>query len=282
MQHPGVLYLVATPIGNLGDFSARAIETLNAVDEILAEDTRRSLILLQHYGIKKRVQAFHEHNEKEKALSLVANMQRGASYALISDAGTPLICDPGFALVRLLHQHHIKVVPIPGPCSIITALCASGLPTDRFVFEGFLNAKNTTRKAELLQLQHETRTMIFFEVPHRILDSLQSLIEAFGALRMATLVRELTKRFETIYYGTLEEILNFVRESEKQQRGEFVLLVAGSLIEKGQVGSLSPEDIRILSILLKKLSLKEAVSITAEITGSSRNQLYEQALKFCE
>ncbi|HRA42445.1 MAG TPA: 16S rRNA (cytidine(1402)-2'-O)-methyltransferase, partial [Gammaproteobacteria bacterium] len=224
---PGKLYIVATPIGHLGDISLRAIDTLKVVDRIAAEDTRHSLGLLKHLGIEKPLVALHEHNEREQAEKLLAFVEDGHALALISDAGTPLISDPGYHLVQLAHQLGIQVVPIPGPCSIITALSASGLPTDRFVFEGFLSAKATARRKQLEKLATETRTLIFFEAPHRILETVAAMQACFGEQRLAVVARELTKTFETIRMGTLSELEAWMKSDAMQQRGEFVVLVAG-------------------------------------------------------
>ncbi len=279
MVKQGVVYIVATPIGHLGDLTERAVSVLKEVDYILVEDTRHSLPLLKRLGILKPLIALHDHNEKNKAEALVLEVQKGVTFALISDAGTPLICDPGYYFVRLLHQHGIKVIPIPGPCSIITALSVSGLPTDRFVFEGFLQAKATARRTQLQQLVDESRTLIFFEVPHRILSSLQTLIDVFGGEREALVARELTKMFESIFLGTLATQLDRIRTDPNQQKGEFVLVIAGAIPKSIEAG-LTVEHEHILKVLLTALPLKQAVTLAAKITGIGRNLLYERALKF--
>lgn len=276
---PGVLYIVATPIGNLGDTTARAIEILRGVDRIAAEDTRHSLRLLKHLGIEKPLVALHEHNEREQALKLLAFVQQGQSLALISDAGTPLISDPGYHIVQLAHQLDIQVVPVPGPCSIIAALSASGLPTDRFAFEGFLSPKATARLKQLEKLAFETRTLIFFEAPHRILETLDAMQSCFGAGRMVVVARELTKTFETIRLGALSELLVWIKSDPMQQRGEFVILVAGAILETNQE-TIPAESLQVLKILLAELSVKQASSLAAKITGVSKKLLYDAALKY--
>jgi 16S rRNA (cytidine1402-2'-O)-methyltransferase len=276
---PGRLYIVATPIGHLGDITLRAIEILREVDRIAAEDTRHSLGLLKHLGIEKPLVALHEHNEREQAEKLLAWVREGHTLALISDAGTPLISDPGYHLVQSAHQLGIQVVPIPGSCSIIAALSAGGLPTDRFVFEGFLSAKATARRKQLEKLATETRTLIFFEAPHRILDTLEAMQACFGEQRLAVVARELTKTFETIRRGTLSELEVWMKSDPMQQRGEFVVLVAGQMREPIK-DAISPESHQVLKILLSELSVKQAATLAAKITGIKKGLLYEMALKY--
>lgn len=276
---PGVLYIVATPIGHLGDITLRAIEILRGVDRIAAEDTRHSIRLLKHLGIEKPMVALHEHNEREQALKLLAFVQQGHSLALISDAGTPLISDPGYHIVQLAHQLGIQVVPVPGSCSIIAALSASGLPTDRFVFEGFLSSKSTARQKQLEKLATETRTLIFFEAPHRILETLEALQNSFGGERLAVIARELTKTFETIRLGALSALLTWIKADAMQQRGEFVILVAGLKLDPSQE-AVSIEALSVLKILLTELSVKQAAGLAAKITGVSKGLLYDAALKY--
>lgn len=271
------IYIVATPIGNLGDISQRAITTLQQVDLIAAEDTRHSKPLLNHLGIDTQLIALHEHNEREQAEHLIEKVKQGTSLALISDAGTPLISDPGYHLVRMAHASGVKVVPIPGASALICALSASGLATDRFCFEGFLAAKEQARLQQLQKLLNETRTLVFYEAPHRILATLTSMAEVFGMEREVTIARELTKQFETIFSGNFAEILKFVQCDSNQQRGEFVIMVAGAP-EKTASSGLSDADLNILKILLKELSVKQASVIAAEITGASKNVLYDAAL----
>ncbi len=273
----GKIYVVATPIGNLGDMPARGIEVLKSVDLILAEDTRHSMPLLQHFHIPTRCIAFHEHNEKRMAERLCQQVLAGESLAIISDAGVPLISDPGFSLVKLAHELHIRVEPIPGACAAITGLSASGLPTDRFSFEGFLPAKSSGRKKVLQALLQEPRTMIFYESPRRVLDTLADMVEIFGATREAAFARELTKLFETIRKAPLSDLLAFVQQDENQRKGEIVLLLEGqkAVIENDEV-SLSRHE--ILKNLMKELPLKQAVSLASTLTGEKKNKVYEKAL----
>ena len=280
-QNSGILYIVATPIGNLGDISQRAIETLKQVDVIAAEDTRHSGRLLQHFVISTPAIAVHEHNETKVSADLVKRLQQGESIALISDAGTPLISDPGYHLIRMAGDAGITVIPIPGACAAITALSASGLPSDRFSFEGFLPAKSTARRTMLQKLTQETGTLIFYETPHRIVESLSDMAAMFGAEREAVMARELTKKFETIKRAPLAELLDFVKADNDQQKGEFVILIHGAE-KQPDTGEDVHELQRILKILLEKVSLKEAVTIAVEITGLKKNQVYEQAVALKE
>lgn len=276
-NHSGTLYIVATPIGNLKDISQRAIEILHNVACIAAEDTRHSKQLLQHLAITTPLISLHEHNEETRANQLINRLQQGESIALISDAGTPLISDPGYILVKEVKKADIPVVPIPGPCALIAALSVSGLPTDRFIFEGFLPSKAKLRKERLETLQSESRTLIFYEAPHRILESLQAMQEVFGPDRQMVLARELTKLFETIRSGTINEIVDWVMKDENQQRGEIIVLVEGAQIPSAEEISVVSHD-KILMALLEDLPLKQAVEIAAKITGQRKNDLYEQAL----
>jgi 16S rRNA (cytidine1402-2'-O)-methyltransferase len=272
----GTLYIVATPIGNLQDITLRAIEILKTVDLIAAEDTRHSASLLQQFAIAKPLLSLHEHNETERIAQLLHQLQKGQSIALISDAGTPLISDPGYLLVRQARMQGIKVEPIPGACAAIAALSASGLPADRFTFEGFLPVKSQARLQRLTPLKSESRTMIFYEAPHRILSLLQDLHKIFGDEREVVLARELTKMFETIRLGKLKEMIEWVESDANQQRGEIVLLVSGSH-EKNVEESLSVEV--ILKELLVELPLKKAVEIAVRLTGEKKNAVYEKALE---
>lgn len=268
------LYVVATPIGNLEDFSARAIETLQNVDQIAAEDTRHSQKLLKHFGITTPLISLHDHNETISSKILLDSLKKNQSIALISDAGTPLINDPGYRLVKLVRQHGIPVIPIPGPCALITALCASGLASDRFIFEGFLPGKNIARQKKLLEFLYETRTIIFYEAPHRILELIDDMLVVFGPKRYVVLARELTKTFETIHGDNLETMKNWLNSDKNQQKGEFVVLVEGAEY-------LSPDEIdtqRILEILLDELPIKQATALAAKITHEKKNKLYALAL----
>ena len=276
----GTLYIVATPIGNLRDITLRAIEILKTVKKIAAEDTRHSLSLLQHLAINTPMMALHEHNELEKSDELLSELQNGQSIALISDAGTPLINDPGYILVRKAREQGIKVVPIPGACALIAALCASGLPTDRFVYEGFLPAKTKARIQHLETVAFETRTLIFYETPHRILDCLKDMEKTLGGERRVVIARELTKLHETITDGTLTELVAWVSDDKNQQRGEIVLMVAGS--SKTIKQSDSPETDKILKVLLTELPLKQAVDLATKILDKRKNELYDRALEIKE
>ncbi len=270
------LYIVATPIGNLSDLSARAIEVLQTVDVIAAEDTRHSGHLLQHYAISTPKISLHEHNEQQRSEVLLARLQQGESIALISDAGTPLISDPGYRLVSLAREHHIKVVPIPGCCALVAALSASGLASDRFSFEGFLPPKQGARKQALEALAAESRTMIFYESPRRLQATLSDMQLVFGADRAACLARELTKLHEIIMTKPLAELQAWVSNDSNQQRGECVILVEGC---HQQQDADEAEVNRVLSLLLIDLPVKRAAAITAELLSVSKNKAYEQALK---
>jgi 16S rRNA (cytidine1402-2'-O)-methyltransferase len=270
------LYIVATPIGNLADFSPRAITVLQSVDVIAAEDTRHSGHLLQHYAVKTPTVSLHEHNEQQRSEVLLARLQKGESVALISDAGTPLISDPGYRLVSLVREHNIKVVPIPGSCALITALSASGLPSDRFSFEGFLPAKAGTKRQVLDNLKNESGTLIFYESPRRLIATLTEMVDIFGSERLVCLARELTKLHETIVTQPLSELLAWVESDSNQQRGECVLLVRGNT---EQPDPNDAEAERVLSILLTELPVKKAAALTAKLLDMRKNKAYELALK---
>jgi 16S rRNA (cytidine1402-2'-O)-methyltransferase len=271
-QQAGRLWVVATPIGNLDDLSPRARRTLAEAELIAAEDTRHSAALLQHAGIATRCIALHEHNEREISAGLVERLRAGAQIALISDAGTPLISDPGFRLVRAAREAGITVSPVPGACAAIAALSAAGLPSDRFVFEGFLPVKSAARRAHLQPLRNETRTLIFYESSHRIVDALDDLVAAFGGERRAVVARELTKLFETVLDGTLADLAARVLADPNQQRGEFVVLVGGA-VEDAAAARLG-EGRRVFELLRKELPPGRAAKLAAEISGASRKQLY--------
>lgn len=272
-----ILYIVATPIGNLEDITARALRILQEVDLIAAEDTRHSKKLLQHYGIQTALTSLHEHNEKNQITKLLELLKSGKAVALISDAGTPLISDPGYHLVLAARQQNISVVPIPGPSALIAALSVAGLPSDRFIFEGFLPAKANQRRERLKELQNETRTLIFYEAPHRILTMLADLQEIFGAEREATVARELTKTYETVNSGTLKELYSTFENNPEQIRGEFVVIVHGAQEKQNTLED--QEALRILNILLEELPTKQAASLAAKITGVAKNTLYTLALE---
>ncbi|MBH3437802.1 16S rRNA (cytidine(1402)-2'-O)-methyltransferase [Pseudomonas luteola] len=277
MSTPGTLYIVATPIGNLEDISARALRILKEVSLIAAEDTRHSSRLLQHFGINTPLAACHDHNEREQGGRFINRLLEGESVALVSDAGTPLISDPGFHLVRQARAAQIPVVPVPGASAVIAALSAAGLPSDRFIFEGFLPAKATARRSRLDALKQEERTLIFYEAPHRLLESVEDLAAIMGGERIAVLARELTKTFETIKDAPLGELVEWIRSDSNQQRGECVLLISG--YESPEKDSLPPETVRILNILLAEMPLKRAAALAAEITGERKNMLYQFALE---
>lgn len=272
----GILYVVATPIGNLADLSPRAVQTLREVQLIACEDTRHTSVLLRHHGIATSCIPYHEHNEREQAERLLARVADGESIALVSDAGTPLMSDPGYHLVRDARLRGLRVVPVPGPSAMIAALSAAGLPTDRFTFEGFLPAKSGPRRARLDELREEPRTMVFYEAPHRVLDALRDLAEAFGADREAVLARELTKTFETVRGDTLDGLCRFVEGDANQQKGEIVLVVRGATPR--DAAGLDAATERALRILAAELPLKQACALAASLTGEKRNRLYEQAL----
>lgn len=272
----GILYVVATPIGNLGDLSPRACQILSSVDRIAVEDTRHSGSLLKHFSIKKPMVSLHEHNERGQFGKLIDKLHSGESIALISDAGTPLISDPGFHLIRAAHQENIQVTPIPGPSALITALSASGLPTDRFLFEGFLPNRSAARKERFNQLATETCTLIFYESCHRIVASILDMLEVFGEDREVVIARELTKKFETVKAGNLEILSKWLQADENQQKGEFVVLVHGA---KQDTKSIGAEEKRVLHILLEELPVKQAAALASRLTGVPKNLLYKQALE---
>ncbi len=276
-SNQGILYVVATPIGNLGDMVPRAVETLQTVALIAAEDTRHSSRLLSHFAIKTPCIAYHDHSDDSRVDQLVAKMQAGESIALISDAGTPLVSDPGYRLVRSARQAGIQVVPIPGACAMIAALSAAGLPSDRFAFEGFLPAKQIARCTQLQSLAADSRTLIFYEAPHRILETLQDIVQVFGPEREVVIAREITKTFETIKGDSVAALVDWVAADSNQQRGEIVLLVHGAPKQENEM--LTPEQIHIMKVLLDELPVKQAASIGAKLTGLKKNFLYDWALQ---
>jgi 16S rRNA (cytidine1402-2'-O)-methyltransferase len=273
----GKLYIVATPIGNLQDFSPRAQTVLRQVNLIAAEDTRHSRHLLNHFGITTPIISVHEHNERQQSLALLQRIQAGDSIALISDAGTPLISDPGYYLIQSALAEQITVVPIPGPSALISALSVAGFRADRFVFEGFLPAKAAARRQRLENLAYETRTLVFYEAPHRLLDCINDMVQSFTEKREAVLVKEITKMFETVYRDSLGGILNWLNGEALRQKGEFVLVVQGAPPPDDK--ALSPETKRIFYLLRKELQLKKAAKLTSEITGASKNTLYALGLE---
>lgn len=273
----GTLYVVATPIGNLGDLSTRAREVLARVQLIAAEDTRHTRQLLQAFGVDTPLTSLHEHNEMHKSEALIARLVAGEAIALVSDAGTPLISDPGFDLVAAARARGVSIVVIPGPCAAIAALSIAGLPTDRFVFEGFLPAKNSARVTRLQQLASEQRTMIFYEAPHRLKDVLRDLVAEFGAERTASVSRELTKRFETTYNGTLAQLCEIAEKNADMSRGELVIIVSGNPAAPSSAQALNADQ--LLRALAEELPPSQAAKIAAKLTGEKRSDLYARAMQ---
>lgn len=273
------LYIVSTPIGNLSDITVRAIDILKSVDWIAAEDTRHSQRLLSHHEIHTPYFSLHEHNEDERIEKIIGLLSSGKSIALISDAGTPLISDPGFRLVRAVRQANFKITPIPGACAAIAALVVSGLPTDRFVFEGFLPAKISALEMQLTKLKNETRTLIFYESVHRITKTLPIMQKIFGDERVATIAREITKTFETIKQDTLKNLAATVLKNTEEQRGEFVIVVQGAVHDKADFSESEVQLTELLTHLLTELSVKQAVSLVCKIMGLNRKIVYARALQ---
>lgn len=271
----GALYVVATPIGNLEDISARALRILREVNCIAAEDTRHTGQLLRHFGIETPLLSLHEHNERERLATLITRLREGQALALVSDAGTPLISDPGFALVRELRRQGLQVIPVPGASSLLAALSVAGLPTDRFAFEGFLPARSAARQECLRALAREERTLVFFEASHRIAETLADLAAVFGGERPAVIARELTKRFEEIQGATLSELTVWLAADPKRQKGEFVLVTQGA---PAATETDTLETRRLLTALLAELPTSRAVAVAAKVTGLRKKPLYELAL----
>ncbi len=277
-MEPG-LYVVATPIGNFNDISHRALEVLSGVSLIAAEDTRHSQRLLQHFSINTPAVAYHDHSDDRAVTKIIQCLQEGGAVALISDAGTPLISDPGYRLVRAVQEQGYVVRPVPGACAAIAALSVSGLATDRFLFEGFLPAKAGTRENRLKALINEPATIIFYEAPHRIEACLEAMHAVFGAQREAVLAREITKTFETIRRGSLAQLVDFVASDSNQQRGEIVLLVEGS---RGQESELDDATRALLQRLSAELPAKRAAAVVADLTGLRKKLLYQYLLDIKE
>jgi len=271
----GLLYIVATPIGNLQDICFRAIDILAEVDKIAVEDTRHSKKLLHHYNIDTKCISLHEHNERQITFDLIESLKNGSSIALISDAGTPLMSDPGYFLVKTARYEGIEIRAIPGPCALIAALSVAGLSTDRFCFEGFLPAKTSARKSRLEALLGEARTLIFYESPHRIMAMLEDFEAVFGTNRNIVLAKELTKLHETVKSGYITDLLEWLREDPARQKGEMVVLVEGA--ESSHLTD-NNESKRLLTILLNELPLKQAVKLAAQYLDSNKNELYAMAL----
>jgi 16S rRNA (cytidine1402-2'-O)-methyltransferase len=274
----GILYIVATPIGNLDDMSMRAIAVLKSVQLIAAEDTRQSMRLLQHFNISTSLVAYHDHNEKNMTAKLINMLKEGKNIALISDAGTPLISDPGYFLVKTAHENHISIEPIPGACALIAGLSAAGISSVSFIFEGFLPAQAGARKTKLETLKTETRTLVFYETPHRIEESLKDLSAILGETRQACFCRELTKTFETIRKAPLGVLYDWVKNDANQTKGEYVLIVEGATVEDFSQQQFD-KAFSHLKALLDDIPLKKAVKLAAELFGVSKNMLYDAALQ---
>ena len=272
----GELYLVATPIGDMTDIAPRALDILSTVDIVAVEDKRRSSRLFSHFGIKTPMISYHDHSEEKQVKKIIDELLCGKSVALISDAGTPLISDPGFKLVNAAKDKSIKVSPIPGPCALIAAISASGLPSNRFIFEGFLPAKSIARITKIQNISADSRTIIFYEAPHRILETLIDMIKVIGPSRKIVLARELTKTYETFISGTLKGVLEIIEKDLNQQKGEIVIVLAGADSSEKKIET--QDSKRILSVLLEDLPLKQAVSLGSKITGVQKNIFYKLAL----
>lgn len=272
----GELYLVATPIGDMTDIAPRALGILSTVDIVAVEDKRRSSRLFSHFGIKTPMISYHDHSEEKQVKKIIDELLCGKSVALISDAGTPLISDPGYKLVNAAKDKSIKVSPVPGPCALIAAISASGLPSDRFIFEGFLPSKSIPRVTKIQNISADSRTIIFYEAPHRILETLIDMIKVIGPSRKIVLARELTKTYETFISGTLESVLQIIEKDLNQQKGEIVIVLAGADSSEKKIET--QDSKRILSVLLEELPLKQAVSLGSKITGIQKNIFYKLAL----
>lgn len=277
MTHQNALFIVATPIGNLSDITLRAIEVLRNVSVIAAEDTRHSAKLLQHHDIGTPLISYHDHGGDAQVSRILAKLSEGGSVALISDAGTPLISDPGYRLVNAVRAQGFDVVPIPGPCAFISAISASGLPSDRIAFEGFPPAKTQARKQAFEALNKDSRTLVFYESTHRILACLLDMKEGFGAKREICIARELSKTYETFLRGSIDEVILQMEQDPNQQKGEFVVLVRGAEVDSSN-DEVSPEAQKLLSVLCQELPVKQAASITAKVTGDKKNKCYQWAL----
>ncbi|GAA0855658.1 16S rRNA (cytidine(1402)-2'-O)-methyltransferase [Aliiglaciecola litoralis] len=279
MAETGTLYIVATPIGNLDDITHRAVKVLREVDIIAAEDTRHSQKLLQHWEIATRMTSLHDHNEGQRAKQLIEQIHSGLTVALISDAGTPLISDPGYSLVNQCREAGIQVIPLPGACAAIAALCASGLPTDQFRFNGFLPVKQVAKQAALEKLTAEKATTVFYESPRRVVSTLEAIVSVLGAERKVSLAKEITKTFETFYHNTAGEVLAWLLADDNHQRGEFVLMIEGVVVD---MADLPEESLALLKSLMSELPLKKAAALTAQHYGLKKNALYQYGLTLSE
>ncbi|MEK7991579.1 MAG: 16S rRNA (cytidine(1402)-2'-O)-methyltransferase [Thiotrichaceae bacterium] len=277
MSAIGILYVVATPIGNLQDFSFRAQSILKTVNLIAAEDTRHTKVLLNHFAVSTALQSLHEHNEKHIAPQLIKRLQQGENIALVSDAGTPLISDPGHYLVQLAHEAGVAVSPIPGASALISALSVSGLRADKFRFEGFLPPKSHARQQVLQALVSQPYTLVFYEAPHRIEDSLTDMVSIFGEQRIGVLVKELSKMFETVKKGSLSDLLTWLQADSVHKKGEFVILIEG--VDDKIQPEIDAETQHLLNILLQELPLKTAAKLASQITGVSKNKLYQSMIE---
>ncbi len=280
IEAKGELYIIATPIGNLGDITLRAVELLRSCDYLAVEDSRHSRKLLTHLGIKAKMVSLHEHNERQRAVEIISDCQAGKKIGLISDAGTPLISDPGYFLVREAHKKGVKVSPLPGPCAAIAALSCSGMASDRFVFEGFLPAKELQRKRKLKALVHEARTLIFYESTHRITDCIGSICQIFGQDRNITLAKELTKSYETIWFGEVGQLTGWFEQDLARKKGEFVLIVEGAKVTDDSNQFMDDEE--LITRLMQYLSIKQASHLAAELTGKRKKHFYQLALELKE
>lgn len=275
----GILYCVATPIGNLEDITARALRILAEVSKVYAEDTRVTRRMFAHFGIQNTLESLHDHNETSRVAQIQRELAEGMNVALVSDAGTPLISDPGYKLVNALGAAGCKIVPVPGASALIAALSVAGLPTDRFAFEGFLPAKSVSRRKLLTGLEAESRTLVFYESSHRIADLLEDMIAVFGGERQIVVLRELTKLYESIYRGTATEILQHMAADSDRSRGEFVVVVAGKVCDESADALAVLNADKVLAVLLEVLPVKQAAAVAARLTGLPKNQLYRQALE---
>lgn len=275
MAETGILYIVPTPIGNLADMTLRAIDVLKQVDLIAAEDTRHSQKLLQHYNISTRLVSLHDHNEHKRAKQLIEKLAEKQNIALISDAGTPLISDPGYSLVNQCREQGFKVVPLPGACAAITALSASGLATDQFTFYGFLPVKQQAKQHVLGKIEQQVATSVFYESPRRIVDTLENIVAVLGASRQVVLAKELSKTFETFYSDTAQNVLAWLNADTNHQRGEFVLMIKGVKMDEQ---AMPEEAVALLKVLAEHLPLKKAAAATAQHYGLKKNALYQLGL----